>query len=264
MTLFAPLVYEANSIPTAPIRVLLADDHSVTLWGLRQLVESVHPRLCVSGTSNSCAGLLNHAALPDTDVVLLDLGLGDGNSIDCIAQLVSKCGVKVVLLTGDDNPAHHHKAVLQGARGVVVKSQPTQHILDAIDHVHRGEVWFDGALMALVMGAMPGLPGARAAPDDDATRRIRTLTPKELLVIKALVEHRGAKSLVAADALGMRENTLRNHLTAIYEKLDVQRKLDLYVFAIEHRLGGIPKADRRSAQPPNLWDRPDSAWDLMH
>ena len=48
--------------------------------------------------------------------------------------------------------------------------------------------------------------------------------------------HRGAKSLVVSEALGMSEHTLRNHLTVIYSKLGVQGKLNLYVFAIEHRL----------------------------
>lgn len=251
---------DGDAAPAAPIRVLLADDHAVTLWGLCQLVESARPRLRISGTADSCADLLTHAALPDTDIVLLDLGLGDGNGINCIAKLVGESGVKVILLTGDLNPAHHRQAVLRGARGVVVKSQPTQHILDAIEHVHKGEVWFGRALMTYMMDTVSGMPGAAASSGGDDAQRIKTLTPKELLVIQALVEHRGAKSLVVAEALGMSENTLRNHLTVIYEKLGVQRKLDLYVYAIEHRLGAKPVADRRRAQPQQLWGAPGSAW----
>ena len=70
-----------------PIRVLLADDHSVTLWGLCKLVESAHPQFSVAGTADSCASLLAHPELPQTDVVLLDLGLVDGNGINCVAQI---------------------------------------------------------------------------------------------------------------------------------------------------------------------------------
>lgn len=225
--------------PARSIRVLLADDHAVTLWGLNQLVDSARPRMCVSGTATSCTGLLAHPALSQTDVVLLDLGLGDANAIDCVRQLVAAAGVKVVLLTGDLDPSHHREAVMRGARGVVLKSQSTEHILDAIERVHAGEVCFDGSLMSMLLGAVPGCPGARAEPKDDATRRIETLTPKEREVIKSTVKHRAAKSLVVAEALGMSEHTLRNHLTVIYSKLQVHGKLDLYVFALEHSLAGL-------------------------
>ena len=269
----ASVAKSAAAIPPAePIRVLLADDHSVTLWGLCQLVESAHPRLSVSGTASTCAELLAHPALPKTDVVLLDLRLRDANAIDCVAQLVNDAQVHVVLLTGDVNPSHHRDAVLRGARGVVLKSQPTDHILNAIERVHGGEVWFDGALMSMLLGAVPGLPGpggqpghaggsgARSEPKDDATRRIETLTPKECQVIQAMVRHRGVKNLVVADALGMSEHTLSNHLTVIYSKLGVPGKLNLYVYAIEHRLVSVwPGTDRR-VQSRAQWGEPSSGW----
>ncbi len=259
----------------APIRVLLADDHTVTLWGLGQLVESAHPRLSVSGTASTCAELLAHPALPQTDVVLLDLRLRDANAINCIAPLVKDARVQVVLLTGDVNPSHHRDAVLCGARGVVLKSQPTQHILDAIERVHAGEVWFDGSLMSMLLGALPGVPGpggepghaggsgSRSGPKDDATRRIATLTPKEHQVIEAMVKHRGVKNLVVADALSMSEHTLSNHLTVIYSKLGVPGKLNLYVYAMEHRLVDMsPGVDRRRAPGTQAGDSA-SGWDVV-
>ena len=85
-----------------PIRVLLADDHAITLWGLGRLVESAAPRMAVSGTAATVEELLAHPALHDTDVVLLDLSLGHACALDCLPQLISE-GVKVVVLTGDLN-----------------------------------------------------------------------------------------------------------------------------------------------------------------
>ena len=246
-----------------PIRVLLADDHTVTLWGLRQLIESAQPRLSVSGTASTCAELLAHPALPQTDVVLLDLRLRDANAINCVASLVNDAHVQVVLLTGDVNPSHHRDAVLRGARGVVLKSQPTQNILDAIARVHAGEVWFDGSLMSMLLGAVPGHAGgsgARSEPKDDATRRIDTLTPKERQVIQAMVKHRGVKNLVVADALGLSEHTLSNHLTVIYSKLGVPGKLNLYVYAIEHRLVANSPGIERRAPPRAQEGEPASGW----
>jgi DNA-binding NarL/FixJ family response regulator len=259
----SPAAASATATPGAakrPIRVLLADDHAVTLWGLRQLVESAHPQLSVAGTAGTCAELLAHPALPQTDVVLLDLGLSDANAIDCVAQLVGDLGVKVVVLTGDLNPSHHREAVMRGARGVVLKSQPTQHILDAIQRVHAGEVWLDGSLMSLLLGSVPGLTSARPEPKDDATRRIESLTPKERQVVQMMVAHRGAKSLVVAQALGMSEHTLRNHLTVIYSKLNVQGKLNLYVYALEHGLVAAKAGVPRGTQSGSQWHELGSNW----
>jgi DNA-binding NarL/FixJ family response regulator len=260
MRSFAAVETTAPRAPAQPIRVLLADDHSVTLWGLRQLVESAHPHMSVAGTASTCAELVSHPALAQTDVVLLDLGLRDNNAIGCVQQLVSEAGVKVVLLTGDLNPSHHRDAVMRGARGVVLKSQPTENILDAIQRVHAGEVWLDGSLMSMLLG---GLPGACPAAKTDAGRRIDTLTPKERQVIEAMVVHRGAKSLVVAEALGMSEHTLRNHLTVIYSKLNVQGKLNLFVFAVEHRLAPAPASAPRDKNPSSQWGHLTSAWGTL-
>jgi DNA-binding NarL/FixJ family response regulator len=223
---------------------MLADDHAVTLWGLEQLVNSLQPRMTVVGKVSNCADLLVHPALVETDVVLLDLGLRDRNAIDCVPWLVENAGVKVVVLTGDLDPAHHREAVVRGARGVVVKSQPTEHILNAIEQVHRGEAWLDGALMSSLLGsplAKAGDAARKRRHENDELGRIASLTPKEREVVRAVVAHRGAKSLVVADALGMSEHTLRNHLTVIYSKLHVTGKLELYALATERRLADVPE-----------------------
>jgi DNA-binding NarL/FixJ family response regulator len=226
-----------------PIRVLLAEDHAVMLWGLSQLVESASPRMTVSGTARSCGELLSHPALADTDVVLLDLGLRDANSLSCLPQLVAEAGVQVIVLTGDLDSAHHRDAVMRGARGVVLKSQPTESVLEAVERVHAGQVCFDGALMSTLLDSLPGKLQAPNQPSRNPhARQIDTLTPKERLVIRAIVDQRGAKSIAVAEALHMSEHTLRNHLTTIYSKLDVQGRLNLYVYALEHGLATLSPA----------------------
>jgi DNA-binding NarL/FixJ family response regulator len=218
------------------IRVLLADDHAVTLWGLRQLIGSANPAMTVSGTASTRRELLSHPALDETDVVLLDLGLRDASALDCVPQLVRE-SLKVVVLTGELNPIRHREAVLAGARGLVLKSQPTDTVLEAIERVHAGEVFFDGSLMSMLLDSMPNVaPGGRRSAPDTHLRRIESLTPKEREVVRSVVNHGGAKSLAVAEALRMSEHTLRNHLTVIYSKLGLRGKLELYVFATEHGL----------------------------
>lgn len=242
----------------APIRVLLADDHQVTLWGLQQMVHSASPAMAVAGTARNRGELLDHPALSETDVILLDIGLGDADGLELLPELTARCGARVVVLTGNLNPARHRDAVLRGARGVLVKTQPIEALLDAVRRVHAGEVWLDGALMSMLLGELRGGPAEAAAPRACAPspdeRRIASLTAKEREVIRAIVQHRGAKSFVVAEALSMSEHTLRNHLTVIYGKLGVQGKLNLYLYAMEHGLASNDTtpapagADHRSAR----------------
>ena len=242
---------------SAPIRVLIADDHPVIVWGLRQMIETDPHRMQVMGTAESCERLLAHPALDEVDVLLLDLNLHGLNSLDVLPSLVADRGMKVVILTGDLNPRCHQDAVMRGARGVVLKGDPSDDILNAIERVHAGEVWLDGSLMAkLLCGLAGGGAAGKAAPQDEHAKRIASLTTKERQVIAALVKHRGVKSLVVAEALGISEHTLRNHLTVIYSKLQVQGKLNLYVYAMEHGLAdtGVARGDRRTAAgtPPSM------------
>lgn len=255
------IVNDGASCPQAlarPIRVMLADDHGVMLWGLRQLIASAGPSMIVAGTASSCSELVTHCALGQTDVVLLDLSLRDANALECVPKLVSDAGVKVVVLTGELNPARHRDAVMRGARGIVLKSDPTENVLRAIERVHAGEVWLDGSLMSMLLGGLPGLQCKRGSLADEIARRHHSLTAKEREVIQAMVQHRGAKGLVVADALGMSAHTLRNHLTVIYSKLGVQGKLNLYAYAIEQGLAHAPAAPMRPAGLPSAWGALDS------
>jgi DNA-binding NarL/FixJ family response regulator len=229
----------ARTTQAKPIRVLLADDHAVTLWGLRQLFESASPGISVSGVAASCKELLSHPALATTDLVLLDLSLRDASALDCVPRLVAQ-GLKVVVLTGDLNPHRHREAVLSGARGVVLKSQPVDAVLEAVHRVHAGQVCLDGSLMSMLLEGMSGIKPDRRAPPNTPARRIDSLTPKERLVVETQVRLRGAKSLAVADELSMSEHTLRNHLSVIYSKLGVKGKVDLYAYAIEHGIAPPP------------------------
>lgn len=250
-----------SQAPQTPVRVLLADDHHVTLWGLRQLLESATPPIEVVGTATSAKDLLNHACLANTDVVLLDLGLSDCNALECLQELVQRAAVKVVVLTGDTDPSRHRDAVMRGARGMVLKSQPAEHIISAIHQVQAGSVWLESGLVSVLLGRSDPASATKAAAQTLVQKRIASLTPKEREVVQALVTHRGAKSLVVAEALLMSENTLRNHLTTVYSKLGVHGKLNLYVFALEH---GLAKAAVPRNAPPASPTAPrnfaDSDW----
>lgn len=221
-----------------PIRVFVAEDHQITLWGLQRLINASSPRMEVIGTASSHAELMNHDAAADADVILLDLDLGGEDTGGSLACLRQRCHGRVLVLTAADDLAQHRAAMVKGARGVIHKSEPAETILRAIEKVNDGEVWLRPALLGDVLGLLTGdSPPASPRQDDIDARRIASLTPREREIVVTMVRSAGAKQLAVADELHMSEHTLRNHLTTIYSKLCVHGRLELHVYATAHGLG---------------------------
>jgi two-component system nitrate/nitrite response regulator NarL len=226
-----------DTSPSGTLRILLADDHRITLWGLQQLIDSARPRMCVVGTATTRQELLAHPALGQADVVLLDLDLAGSNAIDAMGELARCSSARVLVLTAEEDPAVLRDVVIKGARGVLHKSAPAETLLRAIEKVAAGEYWLDATLLGDLLGQLGG-QGPAARPQDAGTAAIASLTPREREIVLAMVRKPSAKQLALADDLGISEHTLRNHLTTIYDKLGVRGHMELYVFATAHGLAG--------------------------
>jgi two-component system nitrate/nitrite response regulator NarL len=158
-------------------------------------------------------------------VVLLDLDLGSESGFDLVPHLASQA--MVLILTGLRDPAVRERAVVAGARGVIHKTEPAEVILKAIGRVHAGEPWVDRAAMGRVLQALSQRQGSQREQP-----RHSSLTPAERKVITAVVRQRSASNKVIAAALHVSEHTLRNHLSAIYGKLGINRRIDLVLHAM--------------------------------
>ncbi len=220
-----------------PIRVFIAEDHQITLWGLHRLIDAAAPRMHVVGTASTRTELMNHDAATEADVILLDLDLGGEDTAESMASLRQRCPGKVLVVTGADDLDQHRRAVMQGARGVVHKAEPAETILRAIEKVDAGEVWLHRSLLGEVMSMLTNPSPGGQHQLDPAAQRIASLTPREREIVVTMVRSAGSKQLAVADALGMSDHTLRNHLTTIYSKLGVRGRLELHVFASAHGLG---------------------------
>jgi two-component system, NarL family, nitrate/nitrite response regulator NarL len=212
-----------------PIRVVVVDDHPTVLWGVRKLLESAEPRMEVADCAACGRDAIAATKFHQPDVVLLDLELGDESGYELISTLGEDA--HVIILTGSKDEAARERAMLQGARGVVHKSAPGNVLLKAITCVHAGEPWLDRGTLGKLLNAM--LPHRRL--DEPAA----TLTPAEQKVVSAVVRHRSAPNKVIAATLSISEHTLRNHLSTIYSKLDIHRRVDLVMYAVERKLGNL-------------------------
>lgn len=221
---------------SAPIRVFLIDDHRSILWGLERLIESAKPPMKVVGSAASYAESLRTLAPAAPDVILLDIDLGKESGIDAIPKLIGAVpGAKVLVLTGLRDRSVHDQAILAGAKGVVEKEAPAEIILTAITKVHDGQLWLDRAAAGRIFVEFSRKSGAPQALDPEQ-KKIGSLTERERQIIVGVASHVGATARTIAETLHISEHTLRNHLTSIYDKLEVANRLELFAYAHKHNL----------------------------
>jgi two-component system, NarL family, nitrate/nitrite response regulator NarL len=214
------------------IRILLVDDHVLLRQGLRMLIEN-HADLQVIGEAANCREALEAAARLQPDLVLLDLDLGSDSGLDIIPQLVSLHeGLRVLILTGVRDAESQRRAIRLGAMGVVPKEQAGDVLIKAIRKVHTGEIWMDHGMTAALIQEFRGR--REHAPADSQTARIAALSPREREVVSLVAQGLSARKI--ADFLHISEKTVRNHLSSIYDKLEVADRLELALYAVKHGL----------------------------
>ena len=219
---------------TTPIRVLLVDDHKIMLWGLERLIEGEQPHMQVIGKASNKTEVFAFLKLSKPDVILMDIDLNGENSLDFLEELLQESQARVLVLTASLNPVVHQRAIINGASGVVLKSENADVILRAIKYVHAGELWYDRAATSRLLRSLNApVPTLNNAAE---LSKIARLTLKERQVISAMALIPGARNKAVADRLCMSEHTLRNHLTSIYAKLDLENRLELCMYVIEHKL----------------------------
>lgn len=223
-----------SSQSTAPIRVMLVDDHRSVLWGLEKLIDGEKPRMEVVAKATNCATAVKLAVETGPDVVVLDLDLAGENAADIIPELVNEAKTRVVVLTGMRDGRARETSIVRGASGLVQKEEPAETLLRAIEKVHEGELWLDRATTGRVFVEL-----SRSKEPDPEERRIASLTAREREIVIQLATDPGADNRRLADKLHIGEHTLRNHLTRIYDKLGVVNRLELYVYAQRHGLHSI-------------------------
>lgn len=218
------------------VRVMLVSDFPVVAWGLEKLFESRGPAIVLAGTAGTRADVLALLPTAAPDVVLIDIDGAHGP--DTVGDLVARSEAKVLALTASTDTTVHDAVVLAGANGVVRKCDPAEVLVKAVERVHAGEIWVDRMAAGRIFVA---LARRKAAHDQDPERtKIAGLTRKERQVISAIARDASASGRQVAARLFISEHTLRNHLSAIYRKLGVSTRLELFAFANRHGIAQEP------------------------
>lgn len=207
-----------------PIRLVLADDHPVVLHGLQGLFER-HQEFEVVGTCANGDEALTAVQSLRPDVLVLDLRLPGRSGIDvlkAIADATSPC--RTVLLTAAIDDRQAAEVVRLGAKGIVLKESSPDVLLDCVRKVHRGEEWIEQEVLA-------GAAGQTIRGDSAIREANRSLTPRETEIVRMVVQ--GLRNRAVAERLSISEGTVKIHLHHIYEKLGIDGRLELVLWAQE-------------------------------
>ncbi len=212
----------------AQVKIVIADDHPIFRDGLRRLLEA-EPGLQVVGEAADGAEAVALAAQLQPDILLLDLAMPRVPGMETLRELaISRSPVRTILLTASVERPQIVEALQLGARGVVLKESATQVLLKSIAAVMAGSYWVGKEsvpdLKELVLDS--------ATPEQPAERY--GLTRREMQMVAAIVE--GSSNREIAQKFNVREDTVKHHLTSIFSKLGVATRLELALFALEHRL----------------------------
>jgi two-component system, NarL family, nitrate/nitrite response regulator NarL len=213
------------------IRIVIADDERLFREALRVLLQS-EPGFVVVGEAGDGVQALTVVGEVKPDVLLLDLAMPRLPGLDALRTLSqSEQGVHTILLTGTMRREFIIAALQLGAKGIVVKDAAPEVLFTAIRAVLAGRYWLgDEALSDLVM-SLRGLP---TLTGEAHKKRPFGLTGRELQIIGAVVAGYSNKEI--AQRFSVSPDTVKHHLTSIYDKLGVSNRLELALFALHHHL----------------------------
>jgi DNA-binding NarL/FixJ family response regulator len=209
------------------IRLVLADDHPIVLDGLEQLF-AVEADVEVLARCRTGPETVEALRAHRPDVLVLDLRMPGLDGLGVLQQSVDDgCQTRTVLLTAAVTDEQLVEAIRLGARGVVLKESAPELLVQAVREVHAGGEWLEQGLVGRAIRRL-------LARESGLREAIRTLTPRELEIVRLVAE--GLRNRAVAERLFISEGTVKIHLHRIYEKLGIDGRFELALYARERGL----------------------------
>lgn len=213
------------------VRVLIADDHALFRDGLRKLLES-EGGFEVVGEASDGEMLLDLVRRTEADILLLDLSMPRQDGMDVLRELAAaQIPVRTLLLTATINKDQIVRALKLGAYGVVLKESTTQRLFDSIRCVMSGQYWVGRESISDLVRALRSV-----SSQENGSHKPREfgLTPREMEIVTLVVA--GYSNPDIAQRCSISEQTVKHHISNIFDKLGVSNRLELALFAVNHRL----------------------------
>ncbi len=210
------------------IRILVADDHAIFRDGLRRLLEGADDMQIVGEASNGveCSKMLPKLK---PDILLLDLRMPEKDGLGVLEEInFDNLATRVIVLTAAEDDRDVVRAMRLGARGVVLKQSASDLLHKSIRKVHEGEIWLDNRMTAEVIDAF------KKSSESGQRREKPLLSDREKEIVQLVAQ--GFRNREIGEKLFISEQTVKNHLHNIFDKLGVSDRLELALYAIHHRL----------------------------
>jgi two-component system nitrate/nitrite response regulator NarL len=215
----------------ANIRIVVADDHPVVRFGVRNMLQS-EPGFEVVGEAEDGDDAITQTLELEPDILLLDVAMPRLPGLEAMRAIMAKSPrVKIVLLTSTISVQQIIEALQIGARGIVLKDSVVGDLGQALRAVTSGDYWIGGERVVNLLKALQELQAQAAAVPE---RKTYGLTPRELEVVSCIVE--GCSNRDIAKQFTISEETVKRHLSNVFDKTGVSTRLELALFAIAHKL----------------------------
>ena len=212
------------------VRILLADDHTIFRDGLRKLLEA-EPDFEIVGEAGDGADAVTMVQQVKPEILLLDLAMPRVPGLEALREVVGlKAPVKVILLTAAIEKKQIIEALQVGARGVVLKDAATQMLIRAIRTVINGQYWVGRESVTDMVSYLKHQIASQPAPK----AKSYGLTRREIEILGTIVA--GLSNKEIAQKFSLSEDTVKHHLTNIFDKVGVSSRLELGLFAINNQL----------------------------
>ncbi len=230
MTVSVPPQTEAPV--SEPIRVLVVDDHELFLQGLQTTLD-VEDDINVVGRAGDGREAAKLASDTVPDIVLMDIRMPHGDGIEAAAAIKHAVpSAKIVMLTFSDDESDLFDAIKAGAVGYLLKSIPPHEVAGAVRSVHGGMSLISPFMASKLMSEFASI--ARGSDERPRVPAATRITARELEVLKLVAEGRANRDI--ARRLFISENTVKNHVRNILDKLQLHSRMEAVMYAVRQGL----------------------------
>ena len=215
------------------LRLLIVDDHEVVRQGLVSLLDR-REGLQVVAEAGSVAEAIAQARKYVPDVVVMDVRLPDGSGIEACREIRAELpATRVVMLTSYPDEEAVLSAIVAGAAGYLLKQIRARDLVAALEAVGRGESLLDPAVTEKV------LERVRKIATGGQTDELAALTGQEQKILMLVAEGKTNKEI--ASEVYLSDKTVKNYVSSILSKLNLERRAQAAAFVAKHRLGRPPE-----------------------
>jgi DNA-binding NarL/FixJ family response regulator len=212
------------------IKIVIVDDHTLFREGIKRIL-SLEEDIEIIGEALDGDDVIAMLGRCNPDVMLLDVKMERINGLQILPQIVEQFPrLKVVILTAQISPSESVKAIRDGARGIILKHAASEFLIKGVRKVFEGELWADSSTMTQVVESLSRKFKVERSPEKSR----KDLSERETEVVALVASGHRNKEIAAK--LFISEQTVKTHLSNVFQKLEVNDRLELALYAMRNGL----------------------------